>query len=273
MLIHGVAAAQTIDSTAEILSVEGADVSSLDTDDGIVINYEHQGGNDEGSGNDVVGKVLTIKKIYKASDCENEFQRKSWTKLQVPFIYFTGRLFDGAGHEGAKALAAIIRDCSANNEPIIIRWSVEGSTLKREGPVLKETIIRAIAATRKPANKAASTEILLDPKAPEGFETNPNKEDKSTLDALVAKKSEALEHPLYRRLAAPVEVEELVDREECQALENSLREALVAKLTKATIAGTTDVAPSYLSGGACLQREDAGLSHRENSLNIANIRF
>jgi hypothetical protein len=89
------------------------------------------------------------KKIYKRDDCENDRQRKYWDEVKLPFIYGICRLYDGAGHEEAKRIAAIIRDHAANNEPIVCRYSVEGATLNKEDNRLLESVVRRVAVTVK----------------------------------------------------------------------------------------------------------------------------
>src|SRR5665213_1579742 len=165
LIFDGVAASQALDSQGERLDILGCDCSAWDTPEGIQFNYEHAP-TSEGPGA-IVGRVIYLKKIYERSDCEDDRQRMYWDRVKMPLIYVKGRLWDGAGHEGAKAVAAIMRDNAANNEPLMCRLSIEGSTLRREGGDLLDSMCLAIAITMRPANKTADTALLEDPNAPE----------------------------------------------------------------------------------------------------------
>jgi hypothetical protein len=159
-IIDGVLATSDIDSSGESLNIEGADISSL-TKDG-VLNREHADPEKHGF-DSIIGKCILAKKILKEEDCTNARERFFFEKVEGPFIYGQFRLFDGAGHKEAQAAAAIIRDAIMHKEPVLIRYSVEGSTLKREGNSLEKTVIRRIAATIKPCNKASVSGVLEDP--------------------------------------------------------------------------------------------------------------
>lgn len=131
LLLDGIFASEAIDSSGEVFDVDGADLSIMEEGRGVA-NYEHRGPgaeNETASGNDIVGKIVATKKIFTEKDCENDRQRLYWKKVELPFIYGIVRLFDGAGHAGAIALAATIRDLDANNEPVLVRFSIEGTTL------------------------------------------------------------------------------------------------------------------------------------------------
>src|SRR5688572_20970386 len=119
MIVDGVFASQAIDSSGEILDVDGCDISTLDVDG--VANYEHKSPDDKdqdaNNGEEIVGKIIFAKKIFKESDCDTDRERLYWNQVKVPYIYGMVRLYDGAGHSGAQALAAQIRDHHANEEP------------------------------------------------------------------------------------------------------------------------------------------------------------
>lgn len=241
MIIDGVAASEAIDSSGEILDVDGCDISSLESGDGL-LNYEHRGEDSPGaSAIDVVGRIVFAKKIFERSECDNDRQRKYWDAVKLPFIYIIGRLYDGADHPGAKALAAIIRDHYANEEPIQVRFSVEGSTLQKEGNTLKRSVARRVAMTLKPCNKSAISGLVEDPNAPEGFSKEPV-QDKKDILADIGKAEH--QHPMYTRLGGYV-------YQGTPLLEDDL--------AKAYTAGMASGAPSTLTGGAALQREDLGL--------------
>lgn len=199
MLIDGIAASEALDSSGEILDVEGCDISTLDTEG--VLNWEHRGDDSPGhSSSDIVGKIVFCKKVFGAKDCDNERQLSYWKRIELPFIYIIARLADAAGHSEAKNMAALIRDHHANNEPILVRFSIEGSTIGTDQSKkhLKESVARRVAATIKPCNRSCISGIIKDPQAPEGFDKNPGGEKKDFLeDAL--RRSEH-QHPMFTRL-------------------------------------------------------------------------
>lgn len=214
MIIDGILGSECVDSSGEILDVAGADISDLEEGRG-VLDYEHQGAdekNEKGEyksqGQEIVGKIVSAKKVMKESDCDNSRERMYWQKVKHPFIYGICRLYDGAGHEGAKALAAQIRDHHANGEPILVRFSVEGSTLEKDGNILKRSVIRRVALTLKPCNRTATSGLLEDPHAPQGFDKKPISETKDLLASLAddTKKMEH-SHPAYQKLGGTTETE------------------------------------------------------------------
>ena len=74
------------------------------------------------------GKALRKSlEIRALADCRTDLERRFWEEIRLPFIFGWGRLFDGAGHEGAKALAAIIRDGHANGEPLMVNFSLQSA--------------------------------------------------------------------------------------------------------------------------------------------------
>lgn len=241
LLLDGVFASEAIDSSGEILDIKGMDTSDFDEGKGLA-NYEHQ--EDERSeeskeeakkdgkphGDEIVGKVIFTKKIFKEDDCSNDRERLFWKRTKLPFLYGVCRLYDAAGHDGAKALAASIRDSVANDEPIIIGFSIEGTTLEKKGNTLKSTIGRLVALTKKPCNKQAVSGILADPHAPEGFSKNPEN----------AKTYLKMENPLRQRLGGSETVYDVA-------------------MLKAMTAGSYNAAPGTLTGGAALQVEDKTL--------------
>lgn len=256
MIIDGVLGSQCVDSSGEVLDVDGADIIDLEEGRG-VLNYEHQSadekdekGEHKNQGQEIVGKILTAKKVFKESDCSSARERIFWKKVKHPFIYGVCRLYDGAGHEGAKALAAQIRDHHANGEPILVRFSVEGSTLKKEGNVLKASVIRKVALTLKPCNRTADSGLLEDPNAPAGWDKKPEKAH-DILESIGKH-----EHPLYRRLGGEFVTEySPIDEVDHTALIKSIIKLKVMR--KALTAGMPGAsAPSQLTGGAALQRED-----------------
>jgi hypothetical protein len=269
MIVDGAFATQAIDSSGEILDIDGCDISTLDKDG--VLNYEHKEGDKKdakggNNGEEIVGKIVYAKKIMKESDCETERQKMFWEKVgRIPYIYGMCRLYDGAGHSGAQALAAQIRDHVANNELILVRFSIEGSTLERHGNRLSTSVARRVAATLKPCNRTAVSGLIEDPKAPEGFEKNPSKKESKVKDILAgllddhrdtedAKKREH-QHPMYTKLGGEFEVECSPLIKEEADLYKAMKLVVKARMLKALAAGSYNAAPSALIGGAALQRE------------------
>lgn len=241
-VLDGVAASNLIDSSGEILDVASCDISDLVEGRGN-FNYEHKN-QTSSNGEEIVGKIVYAKKILKRTDCENDRQREYWDEVRAPYLYVIGRLYDAAGNEGAKALAAQMRDAAANNEPLILGMSVEGSTLRRSGQTLYDTVVRRVALTLRPCNKSAIVGIIEDPQAPAGFKKD------HTPDALavVAK----AEDPLYRTLhKTEFTYRPFPESEHLDLIRSILRQ----KLAKTLTAGTYDAAPSSLTGGAALAKE------------------
>lgn len=238
MILAGIFAAETIDSSGERLMVDGLDISSFQ-DGTAPVNYEHKDAKDS-NGEEKVGVVLDAKKIFSARDCTSALERRAWESVRQPLVFGHVRLFDGAGHSGAMALAASIRDQVANDEKVLVRWSIEGSTLAREGNVLKESMAIALAATWTPCNKVCDTILLEDPQAPAGFDKAPSEKKTSSL-LESALKSELPEESRAKRLGG--------------ALSWVYNPIVEDPIAKTLTAGSYDAAPSALTGGAALQRE------------------
>lgn len=195
MILDGVFASEVWDSSGEVLDVAGCDISDMEEGRGVA-NYEHRNDESEGAtGQDIVGKIIYAKKILKESDATDERQKMFWRKVKVPFIYGMVRLYDGAGHLSAQGLAAQIRDHVKHDEPIIVRFSIDGSTIERKGNRLSSTLGRRVALTIKPANKTCDSGLVVDPNAPEGFEKKPMSLVKS-------------EDPMYGRLGSGGDIEQ-----------------------------------------------------------------
>lgn len=242
MMIDGIFASEAIDSSGEVLDVKGADISDLEDGKG-VLNYEHRGDDAPGaSPNDIVGKIVYAKKVYGEKDCDNDRQLKYWKQIELPFVYGICRLYDAAGHPGAIAAAAHIRDHVANAEPILARFSIEGSTLDRTGQRLTHTVARRVALTFKPCNRSCDSGLIADPNAPAGFKVPSPKTD--PLDAL----AEKFEHPGYSKIGFGPEFQKY--------------DPLPEDLGKAYTAGSYNAAPGSLTGGAALQVEDPSLRKR-----------
>jgi hypothetical protein len=244
LLLDGVFASEAIDSSGEILDIDGLDISDFDEGKGVA-NYEHKGHEGNTNGEEIVGKIVYSHKVFEASDCTNDRERMFWDKVKLPFLYGVVRLYDGAGHEGAKALAAIVRDSHANEEPIVVGFSIEGSTLEKDKNTnrLKSTIAKRVALTLRPCNKTAVSGLLADPNAPEGYEKHPVKPD---LLAMV---------PMGKQTAT-----KKGEHDDSRFMRLGGSEAIYGSdITKAMSAGSYGAAPGTLTGGAALQVEDRTL--------------
>lgn len=179
MLLDGAATVETWDKSGELLHLRGMDVSSFQEMQAPVDHEHwsekhaqgqfHEEGEDKPGSEEVVGRVLGCHKIYGPDDCRDTRQRYYWDKVRLPYLYVRFRLFDDAGHRGALALAAIIRSCKMNNEPMLLGLSVGGATMQRgptpQGPELLATIARSLAITCRPCNAACELGVLSDPAA------------------------------------------------------------------------------------------------------------
>lgn len=249
---------QCADGSGETVITENIDISSVDDGD-CLLNYNHlqaedttKKGSSTAPGQEIVGIVLSSHKVLRESDAQTTFEKKQWKKLQCPFLQVLCQLYDGAGHPGAQAIAAAMRDDQANGRKVIFRLSIEGSTLERNGQELTRTVMRKLAVTEKPANKACDVEILQDPGAPIGYDKEPGK-DKNTKDLLEelleAKKTE---HPLYRSLSSYEGEVEIIEE---PVIKKELKLLVLANMRKALSAGSYGGAPGTLTGGSALQVE------------------
>jgi len=254
LVIYGVIGSEAIDSSSEMLSVKGCDISTLAQSG--VLNYEHVG-NEDGSFNSIIGKCIKAKKIYSSSDCEDSNEEKCWAATGVPFIYGVFRLFDGAGHPNAVAAAAIMRDQAAHGEDQILRLSIEGNTLESKDGVLVSTIAKNVALTKAPCNKTAITGIVGDPQ-------KEMSEDGDLSDILATKKGGDLNIRLSSVPFIYAPYEEPLDAIDAFVV-NAKR---VIELAKAMTAGGDNVAPSSLTGGSALMREDLGGDQRKRLIAV-----
>lgn len=254
MVIDGVAASECVDTSGESISIKGVDCSQMDDEDaGILIDWEHVDG-DVGA-HSIVGRLIFLKKIYELGDCDDDRQRDYFEKCRrQPLIYVIARLFDGSGHENAKAIAAIIRDNAAHGEKIAVRFSIEGTTLKKEGNRIVRCIFRKLAATVKPANKTAVSGLLED-------------------NAVDTKKSERAIDPRFTPLGGSIELEvdPIVDAHTAATTRLLAVTAAFRVVRKAIEAGNHEGAPSTRTGGSALQREDDSL-HNLNGTAFAALR-
>lgn len=170
-LLDGIGSSEHLDSSGERISIKGLDISSL-VQSG-VFNFEHKSDTPA----QIVGKILEAKKIYSEADCENERHLYYWNKVQVPYLYVMGELFDAVGHEGAQQIAAILKYDSAARKAgrkgdNVINFSVEGNKLDSQGQDIKRSIARKITVTVFACNKQAIAEELT----PQKNTGNPKKD-------------------------------------------------------------------------------------------------
>ena len=252
-IIDGVFASEAIDTSGEILDVKGCDISELEEGKG-VFNYEHRGPDSPGASPlDIVGRILYAKKIYSKEDCDDERQREYWNGIELPFIYGIGVLFDKDGHQGAEAIAAMIRHCLKASEPLIVKFSIEGSTLEKEGNVLKRSMARRVAVTLKPANRTALAGVIESDEG-SGVSDTSKKDEKVDLSVLANFKKlgkyEGRYNPLF----------------EFNYFDNLKR---AVELSKTITAGSTNSAPGELVGGAALQKEDLKVKYLKSRIEAA----
>lgn len=154
-IIECIASTSDRDVTNESLDIEGADISPLLEGRGFV-NSDHSPRFEH-----LVGRVLDAKKIKSLNDCATPAQIKFWNEIKKPFIWTKAELFDGSGHKEADSIASIYKFYQNKNENPPVKVSVEGKTLERgSNGVLKRTLIKGIALTVHPCNRATKTEVV-----------------------------------------------------------------------------------------------------------------
>ena len=157
LVVDGCFCTEHIDTSGEILDVKGCDISDLQNGTG-VLNWEHRGDNPT----DILGKITYAKKIFSEKDCSNERELAYWRQVKVPMVYGQAELYDAEGHSGAMAAAALIRYYHNHHQPLLARFSIEGSTLERNGNTLVRSLARRVALTLKPCNRSAYSGVYSD---------------------------------------------------------------------------------------------------------------
>ena len=245
MIIDGIFASEAIDRSGEILKIDGLDISDL-KEGRAILNLEHRNPKDEGNSlNDAIGRIIYAKKIFSLEDCDNERERAYYKQVECPMLYGKAMLFDDVDppHQGAMAASAIIRHCDKHKIPLLLKYSIEGSTLTQDGPLLKRCIARGVAATLRPANGTAVSGLLSE----NGKKVEePSKDD--PLSFLIGTKK--CENPDHRTLGGSVETLYVSETSPISSLTERL-----TSLNKAITGGQYNVAPGSLTGGAALQRE------------------
>ncbi len=268
--IDMIAGSQLRDSQGETLSIEGADISELQSGRG-KLNDNHQ----KGFFNSI-GRVLDAKKIFSEEDCDTDRQRYYWDKVKSPYIYVRGTLYDDVDHPNARAAAAIIRNIHKNDCPLQIKASVEGGVISRgiaDTSVLARTKIHSIALTFTPANhgtlvepvhleKSAMTaedEALIKSVIPMAKADVPSfrhitRKVSANKIAENIEKMKALSEQLgLKNKFVSISSEELVKG----ALSDRIKENVeqINSMVKALMAGYNDGPPSSSTGGSVLQSE------------------
>jgi hypothetical protein len=230
MYLDGILTAPHIDTSGEILEIDGVDLTDF-YEGKAVINFEHQNKLAE----DIIGSFIYCKKILDKKDCENERQKMFFEMAKGPYVYVVGELFDDQGHPGAIAAAAMVRYFSKRKEKMFIGWSIEGSTLERDGNSLKRAVARRAAFTLRPCLRSAAMGV------PEEGEIEK-----------FLKKMNKSESELYE-----IDSDALILSESDIPILNPFLELNKAlqDLNKTLTAGTGNIAPSQLIGGAALTKE------------------
>lgn len=228
--IDGIATNGALDSSGEILNVDGIDITDLIEGKG-VLNWEH-----EKSSEDTIGAIIYAKKIESEKDCETDRQKYFWKASGIPYVYVIAELFDDEEHPGAVAAAALIRYYAKRKEKLLAGFSIEGQTLTRKGNMLDRSVARKVALTLRPCNKACIAGLIEDAKASQAL-------GKTQIDAPSTIQSFEVDSVVFEDPAEEV------------------REA-VAALRKTLTASGGNVAPSQLVGGAALGVEDRSMRNK-----------
>lgn len=242
MLIDGIATSEALDSSGELLRIKGHDISDLVEGRG-VLNFEHNNDSPE----DIIGDIVFAKKILTKDDCSNERERMYWDFCKTAFVYIKAKLFTDELHAGAIAASSILRYYHKKKEKILAGFSIEGSTLERDENILERTVGRRVALTLRPCNKQAISGVLEDDTVKKFMNYD-----------------KAIDGDLYKVDTCILD-DDTPEEDPMQALQKSLM-----TLKKTLTAGSYNVAPSQLSGGAALSVED-NLSTRKTKDKVKSI--
>lgn len=246
LIAYAVASIETIDSSGEVVKVAGVDISDFKNKKAPV-NIEHLGEDDVKAGKllpgtEVIGQILTGYKVFGPDDFTCNLDKICWEKYGVPFIAVWMRLYDGAGHIGAQAVAAQIRDGYAHGN-MICGVSIEGHTLSKRDGIIEKSIAKKLAFTNKACNKSCDIIPIYDPNAPRGYSKYPGKvilePEKDSLDYLVNKAEPEIEY----RILTKTEIKSII------------KAIALTKLEKAITGGGGGAAPSTLVQDSALQKE------------------
>jgi hypothetical protein len=280
--VDGIGASQNIDSSGEIVDIAGLDISSLEYDGSL--NWEHK----KDVPDQLVGKILKAKKIFSDKDCEDDRQKYFWEKCKVPYLYILGELFDDYT-DSARTVAGLFRydsDRRGKNERDVIGFSVEGAQLPgaKSGMTITRSIARKITITNFPCNKQAFAEMV----------PSTAKKPKDSLDNIF--KTESMVEIEIVKVENNPNILDLLKKEDIKKRVNNLtlkKDSMTANpglsygasnalgggapsspslacseskpIKKALEAGSYNVAPNMLSGGAALGKENlVGTKKAEN---------
>lgn len=240
LVIGGVFSAEVPDKAGEQISIKNMDISSLNSGKAI-LNSEHQSGNFSS----YLGRILDAKKIFKDEDCTTDHERQCFENVgKNPMIYGRAELFsDEEGHTEAKHAAAVIRAFKKNNLPIAAQFSIEGSSLEKEGNHIKRSIARRVALTISPCSEACESDVLSDL----------SKSEKSTYQQITKPSTKGITSELL-----------VIDESEIFKSLGNLQNVF-AKLQKALEAGVGVGAPGTLTQGAALQGSKAKTKKAEET--------
>jgi hypothetical protein len=244
--IDGPITSEAIDSSGEVLDLKGHDITDF-LEGRAFANWEHENKSPE----TIVGRFIYAKKIFKAEDCENDRQREFWKQLKLPFLYGICELMDAEDHPGAVAVAAMLRYFKNRKEKVQIGFSVEGSTLHRDGNLLERSVGRRAAITLRPCNRTCWVDMIGDAEA----------------NTMLDKSEYGIGHSTHTVEVDSAILEDAPDNSSKKDYYD-IRKALTA-LNKTLTAGNSNVAPGQLVGGAALVREDIVGHSMKNRLKAA----
>ncbi len=267
-VVDGILGSGAIDTSGEYVDLKGMDISSLLKDG--VLNSEHisekdkdkkfdeRGKEQEGIWSTIIGRCIFAKKIFTKDDCESKRELEYWEEIQLPFLYGSFELYDNDGHENAKAAASIMRHYHDRGFPIVIRYSIEGNTIDRDGNKLTATIVKKVAATIKPCNHSAISGLVA--MAGEG-PSKPYKtmiEESSSYPPDSSSESSSEQSSYFSKtestelgFTSSFEMKYTPIVNSVDRLKNAFKE-----LTKALTLGSGNVAPGNATQGAALSVED-----------------
>jgi len=271
--IDMIAGSQLRDTQGEMLSVEGADITDLQSGRGR-FNDNH------GKGFfNAIGKVTGAKKILSKEDCTDPRHEYYWNKVKAPYIYVKGTLYDNEDHPNARAAAAIMRNIHKSDSPLKIKASVEGGVIARgikDESLLARTKIHSVALTFTPANNATLCEPtslikgdydreadmqliksvmhLAKTNIPSFRSVTRNAQAEKVYSNFLKMNELAKGLGLKTELMLPASVEELVKSSLEEKIKSNINK--INELTKALTAGYGGAgAPTNLTGGGTLQSE------------------
>lgn len=154
-LIDGILASEHLDSSGESLSIAGCDLSSIHRGEGVV-NFEHESKNP----NQILGKILSAKKIFDEKDCEDDRQLYYWNKCKCPYIYILCELFDSEVSNHVASMFEYADQNKEQNTGNVLGFSIEGAKLGKTGMNITGSIARKATLTVAPCNKSCIAEML-----------------------------------------------------------------------------------------------------------------